>query len=166
MDGANAPTSAKTVGTSPTCTHAHVLPMQHAQPLPWPAWVMCTLAAVCPAQCACEEAGMACPAQWASWDIRCETTGPETAVADASDGIAAIVTLVMESARASTQTSARAARERAMRRRSTGKLVQSRLTACMVRIGRHVRKASVVEAAWRLSRMNNALSHPWRARSR
>lgn len=117
---AKAPTNAMTVGTSQTCTHAHVLPMQQAQPSPWPAWL----------------------AQCASWDIRCETTAPDTATAEATNGIATSVTLVSESASASTQTTTRAARERAMRRRSSGKLVQSSLTACMVRMGRRARKAS------------------------
>src|SRR5690348_727846 len=146
-----------TVGTSQTCTHAHTLPMQQAQPSPW---LACAFTAICPAQCACVEAGIAWPAQCASWDIRCETAGPEIAVEADGDGIAAIVTLVIDSASASTQTTARAARERAMRRRSSGKLVQSRLTASMLRIGRRARKASNRQPARHFARMNNALSHP------
>lgn len=65
-DGANAPTNAMTVGTSQTCTHAHVLPMQQRQPSAWPAWLACALADACPAQCVCTEAGMVWPAQCAS----------------------------------------------------------------------------------------------------
>jgi hypothetical protein len=59
----------------------------------------------------------------------------------AGDGIATRATFAATNASASTQTSTRALRERAMRRRVNGKLVQSGFTASMVRIGRCVRKA-------------------------